>query len=551
MQEIKPLENENIYNVAVYVRLSKEERFLRPDSESLENQRDIILDYLKDKDDMRVYDIYTDDGETGTNFDREGFQRMMYDVYNGKVNCIIVKDLSRFGREYIEAGDYLDRIFPLLGIRFIAITDNADNHVSPFDISVPIKNIINTMYARDISKKISAALRIKQSNGEFIGACAAYGYKKDPQNKNKIIIDEAVAPIVRQIFEWKAEGIGSTTICRKLYDMGIIPPARYRYEAGFCNDARYKNQVYWNPHTVGSMFINKVYIGVLAQGKMKSNFYNGGKAECIKRDDWIYTENSHEALISQELWDRVQKTLSEQKGREKSKYEKRPESNEYNIFKGKLICGDCGKMMTACRWETRLPKKKDYVYQCYRHASYPEKCSLKPVYESVLKDILRQSIRSQVSQLCSLESVISKIAMSESVRTKQYEITKIMSDSLSNIAFMKTARIRLTNDFANGLLSDEDYANAKVELNRQLSAETERLSIATEERDKIEKIISAEKWIKELKRYVNIKKITREVVDVFVNKIVIYPDKRIEIEWNYQEQQAEILSYVEGGAKIA
>ena len=175
VQEEKPLENKNIYNVAVYLRLSVEEKRDNDDSESLENQRDIILDYLQDKTDMKVFSVYCDNGETGTNFEREAFQRMMYDVYIGKVNCIIVKDLSRFGREYIEAGDYLDRIFPLLGIRFIAINDNVDNHVSPFDISVPIKNIINKLYERDISNKVSAALRIKQANGEFIGTYAAYG----------------------------------------------------------------------------------------------------------------------------------------------------------------------------------------------------------------------------------------------------------------------------------------------------------------------------------------------------------------------------------------
>lgn len=157
------------YNVGVYVRLSIEEKRDRKDSDSIEYQKQICLEYLKDKPDMEIYDIYIDDGETGTNFERDDFQRMMYDIYNGKINCIVVKDLSRFGREYIEMGDYVEKVFPLLGIRFIAVNDRVDNEAAPLDISVPIKNVINSMYAKDLSKKSASALRLKQLNGEYIG----------------------------------------------------------------------------------------------------------------------------------------------------------------------------------------------------------------------------------------------------------------------------------------------------------------------------------------------------------------------------------------------
>lgn len=195
----------NIFNTAVYIRLSMEDRPYKHGSDSIANQRELILDYLKDKHDMRVYDIYCDNGRTGTDFDREEFRRMMYDVYNGKVNCIVVKDLSRFGREYIETGDYLERIFPLLGVRFIAVNDGYDNRVDPFDITVPIKNVINTLYDRDISAKSAAALRMKQENGEFIGSFAPYGYIRSKEDRHKLVIDPEAADVVKKIFEWKAE----------------------------------------------------------------------------------------------------------------------------------------------------------------------------------------------------------------------------------------------------------------------------------------------------------------------------------------------------------
>lgn len=179
---------------------------------------------------MILYDSYIDDGETGTNFQREGFQKMMFDIYNGKINCIIVKDLSRFGREYIEAGDYIEKVFPLLGVRFIAINDGFDNMVSPLDISVPIKNVINALYAKDISKKIASAMRIKQIKGDFVGGVAPYGYVRSEEDKNKLIIDPEAAEVVKQIFDMRLKGFGTITICRKLFEMNIAPPSKYKYE---------------------------------------------------------------------------------------------------------------------------------------------------------------------------------------------------------------------------------------------------------------------------------------------------------------------------------
>lgn len=209
---------DNIYNVAVYARLSVEEKKQKNNTVSIEYQKEIIYDYLKNKNDMVIYSVYCDDGATGTNFERPEFQRMMYDIYNGHVNCIIVKDLSRFGREYIEMGEYLEKIFPLIGVRFIAINDNHDNMVEPFNITVPIKNIINSFYVRDLSKKSAAALRIKQINGEYIGTYAVYGYIKSPEDKHKLIIDEEAAEVVRMIFNYKIDGYSNQQICRMLFD---------------------------------------------------------------------------------------------------------------------------------------------------------------------------------------------------------------------------------------------------------------------------------------------------------------------------------------------
>ena len=552
VQEEKPLENKNLYNVAVYLRLSVEEKRDNDDSESLENQRDIILDYLQDKTDMKLFSVYCDNGETGTNFEREAFQRMMYDVYNGKVNCIIVKDLSRFGREYIEAGDYLDRIFPLLGIRFIAINDNVDNHVTPFDISVPIKNIINTLYARDISKKVSAALRIKQANGEFIGTYAAYGYLRNPDDKHKIIVDEKTAPIVRQIFEWKAEGMGYASISRKLFDMKIMPPGRYRYDEGIVKDKRYANCEFWSAATLKSMLTNQVYIGNLTQGRRKSCLYDGVPEKKVEKKNWVVVEGTHEPIVEKELFDKVQMLLDEAHDkyfRNLGKYDRM--SNNHNMFRKKVVCGDCGTKLTRYKNVKPNEKKVYYTFICPHRARFLNQCNFLSIPEPTLKDIVMQSIRLQIVQLCDLGSAVDKVSKSESVRQKRMELTMSMSDILANIAYIKTARIRLTKDYASGLLDDDEYKMAKAEFDSQLAEEPNKLETVGKLRDKFDSIISAGKWIDEFKRYKGAKKLTQEMVDTFIKQIKVYPDKRIEIEWTYQEKQTEILSQIDGGVKIA
>lgn len=551
-EKTAPLE-ENVYNVGIYVRLSVEEKYYKNGTDSLLNQEEMALEYIKNKPDMRLYKVYSDNGKTGSNFERQGFQDMMYDVYNGKVNCIIVKDLSRFGREYIEMGDYLEKIFPMIGVRFIAINDHYDNNVTSFDISVPIKNIINTLYAKDLSKKSAAALRIKQQNGEFIGSYAAYGYIKSKEDKHKIIIDEETAPVVKMIFEWKAQGFSYASIGRKLYDMGIMPPCRYRYDKGILKDKRYAEVVFWKQATIKTMLQNEVYVGNLVQGRRKSRFFDGMDEIRLDKKDWIVVKNTHEPIVSQELFDTVQKELA--KTREKyfenlGKYDKI--SNKENIFKQKVVCGDCGTSLTRYKSANTNGKEKVYYsYVCPHHALYPEQCDFCSISEKDLKKIVMSSIKIQMSSLADMEMIFLNIAGSKKVKKKQANLTRVMSDSLANISYIRTSRIRIASDLAKGLICDEEYDLAKSEFDEQLRCETQKLDTVRKKRDKFDKIISAPKWISELRKYQDTKILTQEMVEAFVEKIIIYPDKRIEIIWTYNDKQAELMSLIGGGENIA
>ena len=543
----------NVYNVAVYVRLSIEDKYYKNGTDSLSNQEEMILEYLKDKTNMKLYKVYSDNGETGSNFERQGFQDMMYDVYNGKVNCIIVKDLSRFGREYIEMGDYLEKIFPLIGVRFIAINDNYHNNVTSFDISVPIKNIINTLYAKDLSKKSAAALRIKQQNGEFIGSYAAYGYLKSKEDKHKIVVDEETAPVVKMIFEWKAQGLGYASIGRKLYDMGIMPPCRYRYDKGILTDKRYSDAVFWSYRTLKTILENEVYIGNMVQGRTKSQFFDGKDQIKVNKQNWVVVKDTHEPIISQELFDKVQNQLEltrEKYFKNLGKYNKI--SNNENIFKKKVVCGDCGTPLTRYKSVKAESKRKvHYSYICPHHALYPAQCGFRSISEMDLKKTVMGSIKMQMSYLADMEIMFLNIANSKEAKKKQASLTRAISDSLANISYIRTSRIRIASDLAKGLICGEEFSTLKNEFDEQICTETEKLEEIRKKRDEFDKIISAPKWIKELKKYHNSKILTKDMVEAFIEKIVIYPDKRMEILWTYSDRQSELMSLIRGGEEIA
>lgn len=550
--EVKPPVPKDIYNVAIYIRLSIEDRLYKNGSDSLRNQEELIKDYLKNRSDMKIYDVYCDNGETGTDFDRENFQRMMYDIYNGKVNCIIVKDLSRFGREYIEAGDYLDRIFPLIGVRFIAINDHYDNKVNPFDITVPIKNIINTLYARDLSRKSAAALRIKQANGEFIGTYAAYGYLKSPEDKHKIIIDKETAPVVKMIFEWKADGLSYAAICRKLYDMKIMPPMRYRYDKGIVSGEQWKHKTTWRNYTLKSILSNEVYIGNMVQGRRKSHFYDGKNETRTDKSEWVVVPNTHEPIISKELFDKVQSIMQERYEayhRNLGKYNKISNSN--NLFKNKVVCGDCGTKLIRYKNVRQSSKKARYTYICPHHSRFPEQCEFLSVAEDVLKDIVMKSVNLQISNLTNIEAALEKASKSQVIRRKRIIVTREISDILSSISYIKTSRIRAATDYSRNLLDEEAYKSVMADFDADLKAETDKLEAVNKEKDRLEKLLSSVKWIAELKKYKGSKKLTQEIVNAFVKTIKVYPDKRIEIEWLYAEKYRELLELDKDGEQLA
>lgn len=294
------------YQAALYIRLSKEDGG-KINGNTVENQKALLLDYLSEKSEISLYDIYIDNGYSGTNFERPMFQKMMEDIKAGKVNCIVVKDLSRFGRSYLEVGNYIEKIFPILHIRFIAVTDHFDTCCLKGiddDFMIPLKNIINEIYAKDISRKICSALELKKKAGYYNGGLAPYGYKKSKINK-KLEVDEETAEVVRYIFRLRAEGNSYCGIGKILNEKGIQSPSAYRYEKGMIKDSKKKN-VLWKKYAIENMVRDEVYIGNMVRGKTKSALYKGERRHHVPRDEWIIIKDTHEPIISQDLYDCVQ-----------------------------------------------------------------------------------------------------------------------------------------------------------------------------------------------------------------------------------------------------
>ncbi len=366
------------WNVAAYLRLSKEDRD-NMESNSIVNQRELIEQYIGGKEDLELIDYYIDDGYSGTNFNRPGFEKLLRDIKNKKINCIIVKDLSRFARSHIEADMYFENIFPALNIRFISVIENIDSFENPDSMDnliVPFKNLLNDAYAKDISKKVKSALTTKRLNGEFIGTSATYGYLKDPKDKHKLIIDKEAAKHVVQIFNGIIEGKKASEMANELNKNNVLTPSEYKRK----NDQEDGNAIIdkkWNEKMINKMLKDRIYVGDLIQGKKKVENYRSHKLITTKKDEWIIIENNHEPIISKDKFDKVQEIIEKNKCARSNK--------EKDLFYRFLKCSDCEGSFT-------LRKVKNYEY--YHCTSYVrnDSCTSHSIRKDKLAEIVLEEL---------------------------------------------------------------------------------------------------------------------------------------------------------------
>lgn len=385
---------QRIYRAGGYVRLSIEDGG-RSGADTIENQKELVRGYIESRSDMVFAGLYCDNGRTGTDFSRPEFERMMQDVKTGKIDCIVVKDLSRFGRNYKETGNYLERVFPFLDVRFVAVSDqfdSSDARQSADGYLIPLKNIINEAYSRDISRKISSGYAVKQRRGEFTGTWAAYGYQKCEDDPHRIEPNQETALVVQAIFRQRISGMSYTQIARELNRQGIASPARYHYLKGDTKSERYAHAE-WSPKVVADILLNEVYIGHIVQGRRRQSFSEGKKQQLQPQTEWSVVRNTHEPLIDEDTFRKVQKAAKCSKASYWESYGKRPSTP--NILKGFVYCADCGRRMTRFKSVINKGTKAVYSYVCRSHTRDPLSCPLKNMPESKLIEILWDILKRQ------------------------------------------------------------------------------------------------------------------------------------------------------------
>ena len=528
---------EGAYKTAVYARLSTEDL----DEDTLDNQIYLLKSFVGEKTDMVLVDIYADNGFSGTNFERPEFTRLMNDVKTGKVNCIVVKDLSRLGRNYIETGNLIENVFPFLNVRFIAVTDNFDTNEGGGveNMVASFKNLVNDVYAKDISRKIITAFRTKQKNGEYIGLVAPYGYLKSAENKNKFVIDEKTAPAVKKIFELYAGGYGLDRIARIMNESDYDCPRKYRYSIGITKSDRYKNSK-WGRTTINTILTNRAYIGDMVQGKVKQELCNNIVMHYTNKDDWIVVEGTHEAIIERNLFFEVQDIL-EKKKTEQAVRRKNSKSREYkeeNLLKGRIKCGCCGKSMNLAQNVRGNSISRSYYCSGYKELREAVCTNKNRINKSSVESKVLESIKKCIFNNIDESSLSLEIAdkNTQDFKKRMVQIERAIRQTNSKIA-------DLYKDVSDGLIDENDYLLMKTKFlndKKQFEREEKLLSDNMKKTSDSAGKLRAADYLKKCKKA---KKLDRKMVESFIELVTINDDKSIEITFSCCD---EILRKLEG-----
>ncbi len=537
---------DKIYYAAIYLRLSKEDGDLssgeKKESNSIANQRKLIEDYLSRNPEITLVQEFCDDGYTGANFDRPDFQRMMEQVKTGKINCIIVKDLSRFGRDYIDSGRYIEKIFPSLGIRFIAINDNYDSAQSQQagnEIILPFKNLINDSYSRDISIKIRSNLETKRRNGEFVGSHVVYGYRRSDDDKNKLVIDQTVAPVIQSIFSMKMDGFSPAQIADKLNKDGVPSPYEYKRQSGSKYQSGFKKQIKtdWGAKAIYRILKNEMYTGTLVQGKTTTPNHKIKSRTTKDEADWMRTENAHDAIISPSIFDMVQKLMLEDTRSPSG-------DNSVHLFSGKVFCADCQSTMT--RKKTKSAGKEYVYFVCNANKVDRKVCDAHTVKEQVVYDAALAVIQAQVSLALNLEIALGELNGISWERREMERIASKIARQEEVIEHNKQMKAHVYEDFKTEMITREEYFIFKAEFDKNIQEAKEAIARLVGNKNQISSgLTEQQSWLAQFRKYENIQELNRRVVVNFIDRIEITEDKQVHVVLNNADQFQAIMEFLE------
>lgn len=538
--------SDTIYKAADYLRLSKEDGDFsfsnnKAESDSISSQRKIIQRFVAQQPDIELVAEFSDDGYSGTSFERPQFQKMMEAVKAGEINCIIVKDLSRFGREYIDAGRYIEKIFPQLGVRFIAVNDNYDslNFSTSDSLIVPIKNFLNDSYCRDISIKVRSNFESRRRNGEFVSNYTPYGYLRSPNDKTQLVIDEAAGEVVRDIFRWKVEGMSPVTIAEKLNLRGVLSPSEHKrsiginYKTAFQTNARSK----WSPKTVIRILTNEVYTGVLIQGKRTTPNYKVKHTIVKDEQDWSRIENAHEPIIQVREFELVQKLMQEDSRRASG-------SDTVYPLSGRVYCGTCGAL--AKRYSVTYNGSK-YAYYTCPNTTKEGSCEKRRISEKELENTVLTLLQSEIKLVLNMERALSQIEELAWEHRETVRLDKAIEVKMAEAEKCRTMKVSIYEDLQEGLISQEEFLQMKEGYSQQIGEIEQDIGKLKKERAMIQEgVADRSGWLSQFQKYQNLPSLSRAAVVNLVDQIQLYPDKKIRVVLRYQDQLADMMEFLRG-----
>lgn len=537
--------NTSVYDADLYLRLSREDGD-REESDSIVNQKELIKEFLKSRPDIRIHEIKVDDGYSGVNFDRPAFQEMLSDIKEGKVNCVIVKDLSRFGRNYIEVGKFIEKIFPYLGVRLIAINDHYDSMSATSqneNIIIPFKNLINDAYCRDISMKIRTNLEVKRKRGDFVGAFAPYGYKKSEDDKNRLEIDEEAADTVSEIFKLYIQGKSVYKIADYLNEVGILTPLDYKRNRGskFYTGFKRNQCSTWSPVIVMRILKNYVYTGAVVQGKETTPNYKVKKKIAKDKTLWNCVEAVHDPIITVKNYNIVQKLLKE---------DTRTGTYEDRLYplSGIVKCGDCKSNMSR---KTVPSGKKRFVYYVCSNHKYNKQCSSHNINADLLEKCILTVLNHHIKQVIYIEEILHQIEKMPYRKNEILKRNKKIIAKKEEIKKYNTLRQDLYEDYQEQLITKEEYLELKETYRKKADKAAGTLEQIQIEFDSI---LHGEgnicEWIESFKEYGKLTKLTREIAVFLIEEVLVYEKQprerlgRIEVHFKYKSEFETAIHFI-------
>ena len=494
-----------IWNATLYLRLSRDDGD-KEESNSITGQRELLRDFIRTRPELREYAVRIDDGFTGSNFERPSFKKMLEDVKAGRTNCIIVKDLSRFGRNYLDAGEYIEKIFPFLGVRFIAVNDNYDSlggKNASDELIIPFKNLINEAYCRDISVKVRTQLEVKRKSGQYIGAFAVYGYLKDEADKNRLVADEYAADVVRDIFKWKLEGMSPQDIAARLNHSGVLSPMEYKRSLGmrFATSFKANPQAAWSANAVLRILKNPVYTGILIQGKETTPSYKVRKRVTKPESEWAIVSDAHEAIIERRDFDSVQKALSS-------------------------------------------GNKKYVYYVCAAHKQ-DKSCSPHRMRDEALEQLVLDTVKQYIRDVVDLDDILTMTDTAPLRTAEAQKVQRQLDKKRSEHERLQKLLMSLYESLADGIIDRDEYARLKqnyagrcAECEKQMDALQETLTQIREHGGE------HREWMAQFRKHLNIAELERSIVVALIDRILIYRDNRVEVRFRFADEfawQTDIL----------